>query len=42
MEVDETLARLKFFVNHDHFYILQRRSKMTLPVSVSLAKEIIK
>ena len=42
MEVAEALARLKFLVKHDHFQMVQRRDKMALPVSVTLAKEIVK
>ena len=42
MEVGEALARLKFLVNHDRFYMVQRRSRMAMPVSVTLAKEIVR
>ena len=42
MEVGEALARLKFLVNHDRFYMVQRQSRMAMPVSVTLAKEIVR
>ena len=42
MEVAEALARLKFLVKHDHFQMVRRRDKMAMPVSVTLAKEIVK
>lgn len=40
MDVTEALARLKFLVNHDRFYMVQRQSRMAMPVSVTLAKEL--
>lgn len=42
MEVAEALARVKFLVNHNHFQMVRRRDKMAMPVSVTLAKEIVK
>jgi hypothetical protein len=42
MDVGEALARLKFLVNHDRFYMVQRQSRMAMPVSVTLAKEIVR
>ena len=42
MEVGEALARLKFLVNHDRFHMVQRQSRMAMPVSVTLAKEIVR
>lgn len=41
MDVGEALARLKFLVNHDRFYMVQRQSRMAMSVSVTLAKEIV-
>lgn len=41
MSIAEALARLKFLVNHDRFYMVQRRSQMAMPVSPSLAKTIV-
>lgn len=42
MEVAEALARVKFLVKHNHFQMVRRRDKMAMPVSVTLAKEIVK
>lgn len=42
MEVAEALARIKFLVKHNHFQMVRRRDKMAMPVSVTLAKEIVK
>lgn len=42
MDVTEALARLKFLVNHDRFYMVQRQSRMAMPVSVTLAKELVR
>lgn len=42
MEVAEALARLKFLVKHDHFQMVQRKNKMAMPVSVPLAKELVR
>lgn len=42
MNVTEALARLKFLVKHDRFHTVKRKSKMALPVSDSLAKEIVR
>lgn len=41
MEVTEALARLKYLVRHDRFYMVKRRKRMAAPVSVALAKEIV-
>lgn len=41
MDVAEALARLKFLVSHDQFQMVRRKAKMALPVSLSLAKEIV-
>ncbi|MEY8736265.1 type II toxin-antitoxin system MqsR family toxin [Lactobacillus sp. AN1001] len=42
MDVSEALAKLKFLVKRDQFQLVQRRDRMAMPVSNSLAKEIIK
>lgn len=42
MDVAEALARLKFLVSHDHFQMFQRRARMAMPVSETLAKEIVR
>lgn len=42
MDVAEALARLKFLVSHDHFQMVQRRARMAMPVSETLAKEIVR
>ncbi|WP_259395000.1 hypothetical protein [Limosilactobacillus albertensis] len=42
MEIAEALAKLKFLVNHDRFYMVQRQSRMAMLVSVTLAKEIVR
>lgn len=42
MEVFEVLARLKFLVSHDRFQIVRRKKKVAMPVSVPLAKELVK
>lgn len=41
MEVWEALAKLKFLVRHDRFYLVKRRSRQAMPVSETLAKEIV-
>lgn len=42
MEISEALARLKFLVSHDQFQMVQRRDKMAMPVSITLAKELVR
>ncbi|MCR1903933.1 type II toxin-antitoxin system MqsR family toxin [Lactobacillus taiwanensis] len=42
MEVSEALARLKFLVRHNQFHMVQRRDRMAMPVSETLAREIVK
>lgn len=42
MDVTEALARLKFLVSHDRFYMVRRQSWMAMPVSVTLAKELVR
>ena len=42
MDVAEALARLKFLVRHNQFQMVQRRSRMAMPVSIALAKEIVR
>ena len=42
MDVSEALARLKFLMSHGQFQIVRRRSKMAMPVPVSLEKEIVR
>jgi hypothetical protein len=42
MDVAEALARLKFLVRHDRFQMVRRRQQMATPVSVPLAKEIVR
>lgn len=42
MDVTEALARLKFLVKRDQFHMVQRRNKMAIPVSVPLAKELVR
>ncbi|EEU21358.1 type II toxin-antitoxin system MqsR family toxin [Lactobacillus mulieris] len=42
MDVAEALARLKFLVRHNKFKMVRRTDKMAMPVSVPLAKELIR
>lgn len=42
MEVSEALARLKFLVRHNQFHMVQIRDRMAMPVSETLAREIVK
>lgn len=41
MEVSEALAKLKFLVRHDRFYMVRRRARQAMPVSEDLAKEVV-
>ena len=42
MDVAEALATLKFLVRHNEFKMVRRTDKMAMPVSVPLAKELIR
>ena len=42
MEGSEALARLKFLVSHDQFQMVQRKSRMAMPVPITLAKVIVR